>query len=287
MINHKDRGKTLSKNKKLRNIIILVCANVLALTMLITVLIVSSDGNKSNNDEIIVKDNVSVIVDTGEPDGGNIPIEVLDDKLVFNTDPKYPDGEVLVAGIIDTAPGGFIRKVISTAKEGEQYIVKTELGLLTDVFEQAHIKKSFVLTEDNAIEIDSNNAQTVANTKANKNDNSIYAYADEGSNAVTTSIFDVSKEYMFEKEFEKEIIKGLSVKANIEFGIQVEVELDIKKGDIIFSVIAYDVLDGGASAEFGAAAEFEEAIFEKHLPNIQFFIYVVPVVITNEFQLMV
>ncbi len=69
-------------------------------------------------------------------DADELPVEVTEDKLVFEKNPKYKKGDVIVSGMIEKAEAGFIRRVIDAEKENNQFVFYTEPALLTDVFEK-------------------------------------------------------------------------------------------------------------------------------------------------------
>lgn len=72
------------------------------------------------NSDTIVKENVKVLTsDMGEYE---LPEEVTEDRLVFEKNPKYKKGDVIVAGCIPQAENGFIRRVIQVEKSDRAYI---------------------------------------------------------------------------------------------------------------------------------------------------------------------
>lgn len=97
------------------------------------------DKKQKQEGDVIVKENVKVI--TSDMDKKKKPINVNDDNLVFESNPKYKEGDVIVAGEISGAENGFIRKVVSVKKATGGYVVETQSALLTDVFEKAYIDK--------------------------------------------------------------------------------------------------------------------------------------------------
>ena len=98
------------------------------------------DKKQKQEGDVIVKENVKVI--TSDMDKKKKPINVNDDNLVFESNPKYKEGDVIVAGEISGAENGFIRKVVSVKKATGGYVVETQSALLTDVFEKAYIEKT-------------------------------------------------------------------------------------------------------------------------------------------------
>ncbi len=75
----------------------------------------STAENSTDDPDIIVKDNVKVI--TNEMKSEDQPTEVFDNSLIFEKDPGYQTGAVLVAGEISAAPSGFIRKSSADRKK--------------------------------------------------------------------------------------------------------------------------------------------------------------------------
>ena len=82
------------------------------------------DKKQKQEGDVIVKENVKVI--TSDMDKKKKPINVNDDNLVFESNPKYKEGDVIVAGEISGAENGFIRKVVSVKKATGGYVVETQ-----------------------------------------------------------------------------------------------------------------------------------------------------------------
>ena len=269
-----------------RNLIIIIGILLLIVAIGVTFLKTTNKEQKST-DSIVVKDNVTVI--TAETIKDKQPIKVTDNELIFSNNPQYSKGDVIVSGIIDSAPSGFIRKVVGTTNNNNNYIVKTEYGVLTDVFEEVHIKKTFELTKDGANEVDSNSIKQVS--MGGKLENLSYAHPSSHNEntmdvktATLMSFLDNETGYQFTKEFEYDVAQGISAKGSVGFNVWLEVEFDISNGDVIFGIVAHNESDGSISIEASAEAkkEFEKELFSKKLPNFQFVIGIIPIVITNE-----
>ena len=112
------------------------------------------DKKQKQEGDVIVKENVKVI--TSDMDKKKKPINVNDDNLIFESNPKYKEGDVIVAGESRGAENGFIRKVVSVKKATGGYVVETQSALLTDVFEKAYIEKRLKLTKDGVQEVSNN-----------------------------------------------------------------------------------------------------------------------------------
>lgn len=107
------------------------------------------DKKQKQEGDVIVKENVKVI--TSDMDKKKKPINVNDDNLVFESNPKYKEGDVIVAGEISGAENGFIRKVVSVKKATGGYVVETQApdGTFTASEERDVVKilKSFKVAE--------------------------------------------------------------------------------------------------------------------------------------------
>ncbi len=137
----------MNRSKKIVIIIgLILAAIILGLSILFFV------GKGNNNEDVKVKDNVNII--TSETEDEFQPISVTEDTISFNNDPKYKVGDVIVAGIIESAPNGFIRRVTSVTETNGVYEYKTEYAVLTDVFEEAHIIKTFAVTDNEVKDMD-------------------------------------------------------------------------------------------------------------------------------------
>lgn len=261
---------------------IVLIAVVALITVIVAVLLLKKPANE---DGTIVKENVVVFDEKTKQ--ADLPVNVWDDKIVFNKKPRYKEGTVLVSGITEEAPAGFIRKVVSVYEEDGQYIVETEPALLTDVFEEAHINKKFILTDEGAQEVKDEHLYVKAVVDGMGNMACIYpknCYVLGMAKAKSDE--DIVK-YKFGTEFEQEIIPGLSIGGEVEVAVWLELQLDISFGNVEFGVIIHDETQGEMTVGIGAGMEetFEKELFEYALPNIQFSIGVVPVVITNTLEI--
>ena len=136
-------------NKKNKLAIILI-ASIVAITVIIGV--VFAFVINSNSSEVKVNKNVTII---NKKEAESMPIEVTENQLVFSTPQNYSEGDVIVSGSTDTAPNGFLRKVVKTETVDNKYIVETTNACLTDVFEEAHISRTFEISEDSITPVDS------------------------------------------------------------------------------------------------------------------------------------
>lgn len=261
---------------------VLVC--IIGLVLFVAVLVLNNNGAQRFPDGTVVRKNVSII--TAETEQEKLPIAVNDDQLVFAVNPNYPKGEIVVAGILDTAPYGFIRKVIETVKEGDSYVVKTEPGVLTDVFEEAHIVERFVLTDKNTADIDRTSA---GNATATPLSATILNYsADRNSVQILNTVSQGDDSFLFEKQFKQELANGISLDGTVGVGAWLEVKIDItpitkQESSVDFGITVHSAVEGDISVGYRTEAmlELEKELFSKQFAH-SFFIGPVPVVITNE-----
>lgn len=261
--------------KWLRRVILLV---VLLLIVIILSILgyrkINSNNNTSKDDNIVIKKNVKIITTDNKKD--EQPIEVNDNSIIFESKPNhYKKGDVIVSGITDAAPNGFIRKVIEIKKNNSSYEVKTEPAVLTDVFEKADIYQRIMLTE-NGIESES---YVRENSSINLKDTKIQTKlckAKEGDNGTN---------YAFAQTFEE---KNPPLKISGEMGISVWVEVDIhiKHGDIKGGMAVRT--EEGSKIAFGCSEtykdEIEKNFYEKTLPKYQFLVGGIPIVLTNDLK---
>lgn len=217
--------------------------------------------NKKDNQNIVVKDHVISI--TNEKQKAYQLTNVKENQLVFKTNPHYEKGDILVSGITEQAPNGFIRKVVRVKKENNQYVVETTNGYLTDVFEEATIAKRLYLTEDKVEE---------------KNEN--VAYNQHQSIQYLKS----GKKDKIEQNFTYKTDEKMNIEGKVSFKPWIDLSIIINHGDIQFNVIAHSNIEGSLSATYEGTIDehYIKTIFEKDLPNFQFFVAGIPIVVTNK-----
>ena len=227
---------------------------------------------KKTEGDTIVKENVKVITEETDKQ----PVSVKEDSIIFNSNPRYKEGDVIVSGITSSSPDGYIRKVTKIEKQGGKYIIKTEPAVLTDVFEKAHIYKRIKLTEN------SNEATSyiVENAEFNSDVTQFHGQlCKENDN-------DDETEYMYSKSFE-ETEDPVTISGEAGISIWVEVEIDIAHGEIECGIAART--KEGAKAELECSKsyskELEKNLLKKKLPHIEFAVAGVPIVVTNQLEI--
>lgn len=258
-----------SKRKRIIIIVSIVLAIAIVLGVIFAVI-----ANK-NSDGIIVYDNVFVI----NEESLNIPIEVTDNELVFSTDQHYEKDDIIVAGILDAAPNGFIRKVVSTDIVDNRYVVQTEYACLTDVFEEAHFSKAFSISNEAVTPVDTAETSTNARIGVIQPPKSFANTLEIG----TLIPNEESEADLISLELKKNITENISVNGSVGYRPYLLIDFDIENGEIEYSMAIKNTAQGKLSVELGSEKEFEKSIdiFSKNLPVIEFAIGTVPVVITN------
>ncbi len=259
------------KSKQLKFIIPIIVAIVLLIIGTIFLIVKNADKTK-------VYDNVHVLNE--ESENNELLVDIEENKLIFENEPGYVVGDVLVSGITEEAPDGFIRKVVSVGQENGQYVLQTEPGLITDVFEEAHVEKTFLITKEGATEVE--DTDIAYSNSINDIINSSVATA---TGITRTNEHPSGDEnYEFSCNGEYNINDYLSVRTEIGFSLWLEVKLEIEDGNVILGMTVHNLVGGdiflGCSEEI--TKEFEEMIFSQELPSIQFAVGVVPIVITNQ-----
>lgn len=274
------------KKKILRTIIVFV---VVFVAMLIVILGYNKlqDRNKQKEDTI-VKKNVKVI--TSETNKEKQPVSVTDDSIIFNLNPGYKKGDVIVSGITSTSKNGFIRKVIGIENKGDNCVIKTEPAVLTDVFEKAQIYKRIKLTEEGnksvsySIGKDGNNGDVRVQNAMSEIDNSYRTImladkkeTDDENNGI---------EYVFGQKFEKES-DPFTISGEAGFDVWLDIKIEIKHGNITCGMAIKSKEEGKILLKCGKDwnKEKEWGVWEKSLPNYEFVVAGIPIVVTNKLEL--
>lgn len=231
-----------------------------------------SHNNKDKDENNVVKGNVKIITEESDKQ----PILVEDNKITFDSNPRYKKGDVIVSGITSSAPNGFIRNVTGVQKTKGKYIIQTEPAVLTDVFEKAHIYKRIELAE----------SQNESESYHIKNMNAVTNELQSSNILCKTEDEDNGTDYMFGKSFEeKEDPVSLSGEAGTS--AWVEVSIDIVHGDIKCGIAIRTKEGAKASLECSASysKELEKQLLTKKLPDYQFIVAGIPIVVTNELEI--
>lgn len=272
--------------KKIRRIIVILLILVVAILIAIFGYNKLQDSNEQEQ-ETIVKKNVKVI--TSETDKKKQPVSVTEDSIIFNSRPEYREGDVIVSGITSTSKNGFIRKVIGIEKNGDSYVVKTEPAVLTDVFEKAQIYKRIKLTEDG------NKSASYSIGKTENTYNDVQNVISQADNTYRTVMLADKKEaddedngtdYVFGKKFEMES-DPFTISGEAGFDVWLDIKIEIKHGNIICGMAIKSKEGGKILLKCGKDWNKEEewGLWEKSLPNYEFVVAGIPIVVTNKLEL--
>ena len=259
------------KNDKKKNMKfgLIVLAAVIAIIVIVLCIV-----GKDNSNDVVLKDNVVII--TSETERSLQPYEVRENALLFKKNPQYKEGDVVVSGITDAAQNGYIRRITSIEKSEDGYIYYTEYATLVDVFEKVHFSTSIPLSDTD--DFGMNTGEPI-----------YLAYNGDGLGILASSFIigdrdNPDMEDLISVEFEGDIDDEVHVEGNVGAKVWLDMVLDIEDGEVYWELTANDRIQGEVLFGFSASAEkeFEKEFFKKQLPNIQFMIGPVPVVITND-----
>lgn len=296
----------MNKNKKIAIIVgVILVIVILLLTSAIVFFSGKDNSNNDNNnnysDNVKIKDNVNII--TTETDIDFQPINITEKSISFTNNPNYEIGDIIVSGIIDSAQNGFIRRVTDVTKSNGIYTYQTEYAVLTDVFEEAHIIKTFAVTDDEVKNMDEiDNGVMTLNLSSATNDPVIQSLAYNNNTNLNINKTSSVKIKPSENglgvvvELDDKMGESLQVKGQVEVATYFELKIDIEDGEIDFGMAIHTDTNGelfvGLKEELfdkndkdNFNGEYEKEIISKALPNIQFSIGPVPIVITNDFEL--
>ena len=179
-------------------------------------------NNNKQDDQTVIKENVISLTD--EKQKAYQLLNVFNNQLILQDNPHYEKGDVLVSGITDLTPNGFIRKVVQVKKEKNQYVVETTNGLLADVFETANISKKLYLTEDGVVD--------------NKNENVVY------KQHPSIQYLKNEKKDKVESNFKYETDEKVELEGKVAFKPWIDLSIKITHGNIQFNIIGLRWTDG-------------------------------------------
>lgn len=261
------------ENKRKRTIVIVSIILVIAIIGGIVFAIIV---NKNSDDEKVY-DNVYII--TKEKSQNNMPIAVKDNEIVFSENQHYSKDDIIVSGVTDTAPNGFIRKVVKTDIVDNQYIVETTYACLTDVFKKAHVSKAFSISDEVVTPVD---------TKGTNINAKIGALSSKNTFLNTLSIGTIMpNEYsgadLISLDIDESITENINITGSVGYKPYLLIDFDIENHEIEYSMSIKNTTSGNLAIELGTDNEFDKSIdlFSKDLPITEFMVGEVPIVITN------
>lgn len=260
------------KNRKLIITVSILIAVVVAVTSILLIKTQSEDNNivvEANTVE--VKENVVVIDDNTKKN--DQPYKIDANHLYYKKEPELCVNDVIVSGITEAAPNGYIRKVTNIAKTDGEYVVETIPATFLEVFEELDLKAVVPLTEDIQQANISNSAKATLNTAK------LFNFGILEAQATTAEMLDIDEEL-------DEKLGSASVKGKVGASAKLEVNIDIQDNEIIWSSIVTDKIYGDLFIGVGKSAD---KTFQKTLASIEKPVTImagsVPIVISNELAL--
>ena len=263
----------MSKNK--RNIIITTIV-IFSIISLITILLTI---NKNNVDEVVLKENVIIITD--ETDADLQPYKVDENNLYFKGNPQYHKNEIIVSGITEIAPNGYIREIVEIKEINGEFVFETQPATFLDVFEKLHFSEIIELTENKNNE---NSTELMMNTLKISPNLLLKVNTMPVTNAKNSNTENGERKNLFQVEFDEKTDDFIQVKGSAEAKVWLELKIDIENDNIELSLTANDEVNGNIFVGYQTSYDenYEKEIFSKQLPNIQIMAGPVPIVITND-----
>lgn len=112
---------------------------------LVAITFTSNTENELSTEDVVLKKNVSVV--TNETAENEQPYKIDENHLYYKTKPDLKKNSVVVSGITETAPAGFMRKIVSIKKSNGEYVAETVQASFIDVFKEVDFQDSINLSE--------------------------------------------------------------------------------------------------------------------------------------------
>lgn len=252
------------KKKSFIGMLLLIILSILALFIMF--------WNRSK--ETISDGNIAVIYDnvlafTQEEIG--LIKEINDNKLVFSKEISVTNGDVLVCGITEYSPSGFIRIIKETSFEAGEFIVITEDAGIEDVFEELAFETTLTIDGDDSEELmsfESNQSYSVEKLSSAEH---IREISSENKAGISASV-------------EHEFLSGLELDCSMNTAMELDVMLEVNNRNVSMGIVAHNTMEGNINIKSSIKDSYtgEVELLNKKLPSIQFYIYGIPVVITNQ-----
>lgn len=260
------------KNRKLIITVSILVAVIAVVTSLVLIKTQKEDNNvvvETNTVEL--KEDVVIIDDDTKKN--KQPYKIDANHLYYKKEPELSVNDVIVSGITEAAPNGYIRKVTKISNVDGQYVVETIPATFLEVFEELDLKAIVPLTEDTQQSNISNNA------KATLNAAKLFNFGVIEAKAATAEMLDINEEL-------DENLGPASVKGKVGASATLEVNIDIQNNEIVWSSIVTDKIYGDL---FVGVEKSADKTFQKTLASIEKAVTImagpVPIVISNELAL--
>ena len=260
------------KNRKLIITISILVTVIIVATSIILVKTQREDNNiVVETNTVIVKENVVIIDDDTKKN--DQPYKIDANHLYYKKEPRLNVNDVIVSGITEAAPNGYIRIVTKISNVDGEYVVETIPATFLEVFEELDLKVIVPLTED------TQQANIFNNAKATLNAVKLFNFGVIEAQAATAEMLDINEEL-------DENLGPASVKGKVGASATLEVNIDIQNNEIVWSSIVTDKIYGDLFVGVGKSAN---KTFQKTLASIEKAVTImagpVPIVISNELAL--
>jgi hypothetical protein len=233
----------------------------------------------ANSSSGIIKDNVTVL-DSEQADSVTVSEEGLFRLrgIEESVAESIQEGGVIVFPISKNNPNGGLFIVNDLREENGDPVFIPTPATLGDVFDEATFSQEFELTTDGQLiaASEDDNRQSLIGRAVGSTFTKVYA--------AESIPEDLSKEYGYVFDIGKELGVSDNV-ATVQAGIDVSVKVDFKVEDMGRHVLSSVIVNAEAGIlarlQNQWKAEKEFTILERNLPNVQFFVGPVPVVIAN------
>lgn len=252
---------------KKKAIVVVAIVVVVAIAIgLISMLPLNNQENELSTEDVILKKNVSVI--TSETTEAVEPYKIDENHLYFKTKPDLKKNEVVVSGITEVAPAGFMRKIVSIKKSNGEYVAETTQASFADVFKEVDFQDSINLSE-------STTAPTIE-TQSNTSMPVITHLKTQFKDSINPSVWSEFDNIEIEYDDFTALVNG-----TVDFTIMPK--LVVTDNNMIFDITWDNIVD--VYIDFFNAEDINETIIEDLTGFIfyprEFYVGNVPVVITN------
>lgn len=232
--------------------------------------IVSKNNSNKTTDTWTLKDNVYSL--DSDSDEISAIVSLSDDKIVSKTDLGYEKDDIIAIGLGENTGNGGIFKIksVNTTQNTTEYSV--ESAAFTDVYEEAHIEKSFYVTDKDVNEI-------VQDDVAVNNENSFW-----GPEEVAAWILEDDIGDSYTAKIEKQLGDGVSISGSAGFKWILDVKIEISltgKNSLYMALTETESGEIVFKCENGYAESTSMELMNVNLPSIEFWAGI-PIVIDND-----
>ena len=231
---------------------------------LIAIAFTSNTENKMSTDDVILHKNVSVI--TSETTDVAQPYKIDENHLYYKEKPDFKKNEIVVSGITEAAPTGFMRKIVSIKKSNGEYVAETVQASFIEIFKEVHFQDS--------INLSNNSTSSTIEAQSNTSTPSITPLAYKDSHSMVWG------------EINNREIKNNDIYALINGKLDLTVlpKLEVVDDEIVFDLLWKNIID--VHIIFWNYRDINKTITRDlttfYFEPQEFYIGNIPVVITNK-----